>query len=139
MKSSSGGIVIRLIDVAMIILFGFIAISDIKVRAQIKLPSEENEEQQNTDEKDPLLYFVKIDPAGFIVELDEQVIASTNDVKELETLLALKMQQSQASGEEMVVLIEPDENSMIQQTVDLLDICERNNIPKNINYESMQF
>jgi len=137
---NSGGIIIRLIDVAMIILFGFIAISDIKVRAQIKLPTDQQEERQQTEEKEPVVLFVKIElDQGYILEENEVVIAEINEAKELEEFLLQRYEQAKASGLDMVLLIEPDENSIIQKTVDVLDICERYKIPKNINYESMQF
>lgn len=135
-----GGIIIRLIDVAMIILFGFIAISDIKVRAQIKLPSDEPQQEQQNEPKEPVLIFVKVDEAqGFVVERDEEVIFSTSDKIELEANLANLVNFNGTIGQETVVLISPDEDSPIQLTVDVLDICERNQIPKNINYESLQF
>jgi len=137
---NSGGIIIRLIDVAMIILFGFIAISDIKVRAQIKLPTDQQEERQQTEEKEPVVLFVKIElDQGYILEENEVVIAEINEAKELEEFLLQRYEQAKASGLDMVLLVEPDENSIIQKTVDVLDICERYKIPKNINYESMQF
>lgn len=136
---TKGGIIIRLIDVAMIILFGFIAISDIKVRAQIKLPAQDAE-QDLQEQKKPELILVKIDLLnGYVVENGEQVIAVTTDLDQLENRLLELSRQHKAAGSEMVVLVEPDEDSMIQHTVNVLDICERHNIAKNINYQSLQF
>ncbi len=136
---NQGGLIIRLIDIAMIILFGFIAISDIQVRAQIKLPSQQ-QEQTPLEEKDPVLIFVKVDlEQGYVIEQDENVLFATTNNNELESTLVNLFNQNKLIGQEMVVLIAPDEDSAIQHTVDVLDICERNQIPKNINYESMQF
>ena len=136
---NKGGIIIRLIDIAMIILFGFIAISDIKVSAQIKLPSQE-EEPRNEKEEQPAFVFVRVDPErGYIVEENEKTIAVTTETAALESVLIDLANQHRAGGGKMVVLIEPDGDSIIQQTVDVLDVCERNGIPMNINYESMQF
>lgn len=137
---TKGGILIRLIDVAMIILFGFIAISDIKVRAQIKLPSEEQEQKQDQEEKDPELLFVKITADNqLVVEYQQNPMLVTSEPGALEAFLTQQLRSFQTQGKDMVVLIEPNEDSMIQQTIDIMDICERNQIPKNINYESMQF
>jgi len=136
---NTGGIIIRLIDVAMIILFGFIAISDVKVRAQIKLPAEDKE-QLETEEDEPVVVFVKVDPYdGFLIERDDAVLHSTTEVAELEAQLSELFKTTVTAGRKLVVLIEPHEDSMIQHTVDVLDICERNTIPFNINYDSMQF
>ncbi len=123
----------------MIILFGFIAISDIKVRAQIRLPSqEENKIEQN--EEEPVLLFVKVDlEQGYVVEENEQTLLTTRELGRLEATLLARLRENRAAGRKMVVLVEPDEDSQIQETVNVLDICERNEIPKNINYESLQF
>jgi len=135
-----GGIIIRLIDVAMIILFGFIAISDIKVRAQIKLPASQEEKQPEEKQDEPVVIFVKIVPGqGFMLEEEGEPGLALFEVSQLEPELLARMERYRDEDHDAVVLIEPDENSMIQHTVDVLDICERNKIPKNINYESMQF
>jgi len=137
---NKGGIIIRLIDVAMIILFGFIAISDIKVRAQIRLPAEQDKQERRESETEPVLLFVKINPQhGFVIMQNDVALLSTADLPELEATLANMLNHHQLNGEKMVLLIEPHEDSLIQHTVDVLDICERNGIPFNINYESMQF
>lgn len=137
---TKGGIIIRLIDVAMIILFGFIAISDIKVRAQIKLPADDQEQTLPEEEMDPALIFVKIDlEYGFVIERKDETLLTTTDINGLEKGLVQLLNRYKTIGQEMVVLIEPHEDSMIQHTVDVLDICEKHSIPKNINYESMQF
>jgi biopolymer transport protein ExbD len=136
---SKGGIIIRLIDVAMIILFGFIAISDIKVRAQIKLPSDQ-EQEDDMNREEPVLLFVKIGAGGQVLLndqarlLDEQV-----PIQNLEERILDLQQKYLSQSREIVVLIEPEQESIMQYTIDVLDICERNQIPKNINYKSMQF
>jgi biopolymer transport protein ExbD len=133
---TKGGLIIRLIDVAMIILFGFIAISDLKVRAQIKLPSPE-EEPQPENQRDPILLFVRIGANGDVTILEnETILSAPNDVQEIENLLTSRFEQLVEQGYEMIVLIEPDGDSPIQQTVDVLDICERHQIPKSLNYDS---
>lgn len=133
------GLIIRLIDVAMIILFGFIAISDIKVRAQIKLPSEQDEQQPEPEQK-PALLFIEIGLDKIVrMTQDDRILVETADLQQLETALVQTVENVQSEGRKAVVLIEPDEDSPIQFTVDVLDMCERHNIPKNINYESMQF
>ena len=134
-----GGLIIRLVDVAMIILFGFIAISDIKVRAQIKLPSDQ-QETLDEDKPGPEFIFIKIDEQnGFSLEADREIQVTTMSRDALEQSLLALIARYKAAGQEAVVLIEPDEESLIQHTVDALDICERNGIARNINYESMQF
>lgn len=129
---SKGGILIRLIDVAMIILFGFIAISDIKVRAQIKLPTQE---QETIQENQPELYFVKISPDGlFTVEHQEKVLGEFRQIKGLENFLLTLFEKTNDPQTERVVIVAPHPDSMIQWTVDVLDICERHGLAKSIAY-----
>ena len=135
---NKGGLLIRLIDVAMIILFGFIAISDIKVRAQIKLPSDKMEEQPE-NKQEPTLLFVKINPDNQVELTDYAAVDEILMVDQLEERLLGLRAGFESFGLDMVVLIEPHEDSIMQHTIDVLDICERHNIAKNINYESMQF
>jgi biopolymer transport protein ExbD len=136
---NKGGLLIRLIDVAMIILFGFIAISDIKVRAQIKLPSDQKTEEDRRDEQEPVLMFVRIGLDNQVEISDEGDIGETLPISQLESRLVELGGTFGSQGIEMVVLIEPHEDSIMQHTIDVLDICERHNIAKNINYESLQF
>jgi biopolymer transport protein ExbD len=137
---NNGGLIIRLIDVAMIILFGFIAISDIKVQAQIKLPSkDEDPQEQKKDEKEPTLIFVKIGMTDQVEITDDATLFEFRPISGLEPFLVELKESYNAQQTQMVVLLEPDEDSIMQHTIDVLDICERQGIPKNINYESLQF
>ena len=136
---NKGGLLIRLIDVAMIILFGFIAISDIKVRAQIKLPSEQKNEEERRDDTEPALIFVRIGLDNRVELSDAGDIRETLLISQLESRLVELVGVFNTRGVEMVALIEPHEDSIMQHTIDVLDICERHNIAKNINYESLQF
>ena len=133
---TKGGLIIRLIDVAMIILFGFIAISDLKVRTQIRLPSEE-EQQPPEPQRDPILVSVRVGADGLVnIYENENWLMATDAFREVEDFLTTRFEQLRSQNDEMVVLIEPDGNSPIQQTVDVLDICERHQIPKSLNYDS---
>jgi biopolymer transport protein ExbD len=136
---NKGGLLIRLIDVAMIILFGFIAISDIKVRAQIKLPSEKTEQEEQQDYQEPALLFVRIGLDNQVELTDEAAFSETVLINRLESRLLEKRREFSARDIDMVVLIEPHEDSIMQHTIDVLDICQRHDIAKNINYKSMQF
>ncbi|MFQ5709395.1 MAG: ExbD/TolR family protein [bacterium] len=130
---TKGGIIIRLIDVAMIILFGFIVISDIKVRAQIKLPSDEQQSETKITEQKLILVQVGLE-GDYVIKENEDVVAETSDLHVLEEKLAKLFHDYRSAGTDMIVLIEPDQDSIIQRTIDVLDICERNQIPKNIKY-----
>lgn len=132
---SREGLIIRLIDVALIILFGFIAISDIKLKAQIKLPTDAPESEFRGERH---LLTLQIDGDGRFQLTDSTAVERIATVNELETQLVRHLDYHRAAGHEMVVLIEPDPESMIQLTVTVMDICEKHGIPKNINYPSLE-
>lgn len=135
-----GGIIIRLIDVAMIILFGFIIISRLKM-FEIELPSEAKHPLTETRKH---IVKVKIirdntdDPDRYLI-IDNGI--EPNDFKtldELESILITQNKTDRKNAVQLVVLIEPERNSIIQHTVDVLDLCTKHNILKNINYESVE-
>lgn len=129
---TQGGLIIRLIDIALIILFGFISISDIKVKAQIKLPTPM---QEQTAKNEQLYVIVRINADNLFQ------IANTAESLHIETLPALEesllslrddlLQKNQS----LYVLIEPHEESAVQTTVYVMDICTRLNIAKNLAYD----
>jgi len=132
---SRGGLIIRLIDVALIILFGFIAISDIKLKAQIKLPTGAPTSEPAAERH---LVTVRIGPNGQFTLVDGEKQQAVPDLAALESTLRDRAKADLRQRREMVVLIEPDEDSMIQLTVSVMDICEKYGIPKNINYPSLE-
>jgi len=78
-----GILLVRLIDVVLIILFGFIAISDIKVKRQINLPGSTDNEEQQTEEDQTILFWIDIDSSGFFqLEIEENVILKSDRLLE---------------------------------------------------------
>jgi biopolymer transport protein ExbD len=135
---SQTGLLIRLIDVGLIILMGFIMISDITVKAQIKLPSSD---PQAEEERPQTIILVNIDRRGtFSVTIPDRKerISGLADTRALEEALLSLRERFAKEGQDIVVLVEPDEDSIIQRTVDVLDICQRHGILKNINYASLE-
>lgn len=126
------GLIIRLIDIALIILFGFIAISDIKVNAQIKLPSPVRDE---TSESQNLFLRVKIYSQEKFEIIENQIIHKIDSLQVLEEKLFALYETYKKQNTALHVLIEPQSGSIIQSTIDVLDICSKLNITKNIAYD----
>jgi hypothetical protein len=61
-------------------------------------------------------------------------IMSDTDLERVEEVLIKINQQFLDRNEGVIFLIQPDPNSPIQLTVNVLDVCERNHFVKNINY-----
>lgn len=131
MKKSS--FLIRFIDIGLILLFGFVIISDITIRSQIELPGHGNstdEESQN------VLLFVEIQEANMfqVSEVEAEIMyEEVEGLQELEELLLFIQQEKQAEGNGVTAIIHPLEEATMQQLVDVLDICDRIELPKNIN------
>jgi biopolymer transport protein ExbD len=134
---SSGGAIIRLIDVALNILFGFIVITDIQPKSQIKLPAPEQMEPPAVEQRYDYV-IIKIDSAGsFLIEADEQPLGQFQTLTALERLLREHGQQTAREGRQTVVVIDPEETSILQRTVDVFDLCERNGIAKAIHFKDV--
>ena len=128
------GILIRLIDVGLIILLGFVSISDITVRAQIKLPSPKTEENQE-QEPELIVYYIIIHRDNRVSLLDQKHQPTDYTKITLETLnkeLPLLRDRLAKKSKQLVVLIDPEMDATMQGLIDVLDICQRHRILKNI-------
>ena len=129
--------IIRLIDIVLIVLFGFIVISDIDIKGAIPLPRQG--EAANLPPQRKVAVYVEIDGDGrFHVFLQNGIVIKRNEIAGLESLLIeMKQRILERDAADMAVIIRPHEMSPIQSTVDVLDLCSRNQFPKNIARKSM--
>lgn len=130
---------IRFIDVGLIILFGFIVISDITVRSQIELPGSDPSESQ--EERDLFLFVINIDPDDQYRLSDfqtETLLERTTGIENLESSLRSLNSEIRTKGKSPVALIEPHDDIIMQRLIDILDLCDQIGIPKNINVESFR-
>lgn len=129
---NKSGLIIRLIDIALIILFGFIAISDIKVKAQIKLPVPvQGESRQSRN----LFVTVRLLEAGGYAVKTPEGTTNMATAPELERFLQQKKALFAARQKVLCVLIEPEKETIVQKTIDVLDMCAKLRIPKNLAFD----
>ncbi|MEX2640092.1 MAG: biopolymer transporter ExbD [Balneolales bacterium] len=136
MKKNS--FLIRFIDIGLILLFGFVIISDITVRSQFVLPGHEDTLSE-TDETRNILLFVEInEPNEFkITEIGTDVMYDEIDgLTRLEELLLFIRQEKLAENAEITAVLHSREEATMQQLVDVIDICDRIGIPRSINIPS---
>jgi biopolymer transport protein ExbD len=133
-----GGLIIRLIDVVLNILFGFIIISDFGLKTQIKLDSGKAAESKKTV---TYIYNVQVlNDGGFTLEnsTNQQTfvfsIPRANAIAELERFLFSEFTRNRAEQNKMIVVLRSDPSTKIQYIVDVLDICEKHKIPRSISY-----
>lgn len=126
---SQGGIVIRLIDVVLILLFGFISISEISSRSFIKLPKSDQSLYTFPDPED--LVIIGITPDGkFLVNDESEVIANFRDLK---NYLITKNQANIKNHIETRVRIRSNWNSPIKYTLAVANLCDLLYIPKGMD------
>jgi len=131
-----GGTIIRLIDVVLIILLGFLGITDFEVKSQVKLPSAVENGQREIKQQ---FIFLDILSDNLFEIVDEH-----NSVKKIENLEILEKSLVNLNNyylqnfKQMILIIEPDQESVIQTTVDVMDICEKNQILKNLSYSNVE-
>lgn len=125
-------LMIRLIDVALIILLGFIAISRLKTEF-VALPSAGSPEIQT---RKPHIADLHVYP-DFFKLVDQGRRWDCGTLEELESVLNARKQRFQQRRIKYVINIEPHRTSIMQRLVDVMDVCHRNKIEKNLNYESI--
>ena len=134
------GLLLRFIDVGLILLIAFIAISEIEIVAQIPMPGTDEEVEPQEERAQTLLVIqVKEDSSFNLGRMEsEDGLVSLPDIASLEQELVSMRDQERTQGNDIVVIIEADNLSQIQWTVDVLDLCDQYNIPKNINSGSLR-
>lgn len=124
-------LMMRLIDVALIILLGFIAISRLKTE-YVDLPSPGKSQSPAQMPHEACLHVYK----DFFKFVDNGRKWDCKTLNELENVLVNHHNNYLNRRIKLIVTIEPHKSSIMQKLVDVLDICQRNNIEKNLNYES---
>ena len=130
-KLMNSRLMMRLIDVALIILLGFIAISRLKTE-YVDLPSTGKSEPQPQTPHEASLHIYR-NSFRFV---DNGRKWTCNTINELEHFLLSQKNKYVRKRIKLIVTIEPHKSAIMQKLVDVLDICQRNNIEKNLNYES---
>ncbi|MDZ7267140.1 MAG: biopolymer transporter ExbD [candidate division KSB1 bacterium] len=127
-----GGMIIRYIDIALTVLFGFIAISDIEQKTQVRLPRSVSAVSTPTAINTVTLAVLP-GPVYTLLEGPTELIRDA-ELERVEQELLTVRQKYLERQQDIIVLIQPDPNSPVQLTVNVLDVCERNQIQRNINY-----
>jgi len=128
----NAGMVIRYIDIALTMLFGFIAISDVERKTQVNLPRDVA--AVSVPSRINTVSILVLEGPRYTVMDGAVEIASDTDLHQIEQVMQAVRQNYLDRREDVIFLIQPDPNAPIQLTVNVLDVCERNHFVKNINY-----
>ncbi len=129
------GIIIRLVDVILIILFGFLMIAKIQQQVDIALPQSQGD--NSTPDTDSKYYDVFVYRDGTIADGSNTLLAKM-PLKDRETSRAqeeyeqLQRRIGFANKAKKIVVIRSQFDAPVQYTVDLLDICKKLDMPKSI-------
>ncbi|RIK73064.1 hypothetical protein DCC62_18205 [candidate division KSB1 bacterium] len=124
--------IIRYIDIALTVLFGFIAISDVEQKTQVKLPHHVS--AVSTPTRINTVSLIVLPGPMYTLMEGATEITSNAELEAVEQVLLNVRQKYLDQNQDIIVLIQPDPNSPVQLTVNVLDVCERNQIQRNINY-----
>ena len=149
---SKGGLIVRLIDVVLLLLLGFLLISDIVHKEQIKLPGPTGTRRNLTERAQILPIDVHVvegdtvlpdvDPEKefslkklaqlycYYLVYQEDRVYRFRKIDKLEEHLLI----TQASYDSVSVIINPHPNSIIQGTINLIDICRRHGLSRKFKY-----
>lgn len=134
------GFLIRFIDIGLIVLFGFLMISDIEMSSRVELAgaTREIEEQVSPDDTRAILTVVIEQDGAFVVSDSRDPNAALVRVRGGDALteaLGNGRARHVADGVDTVVLIEPDLSSAVQYTVDVMDACDRLSLAKSLRMD----
>lgn len=133
---TSRGFLIRFIDIGLIVLFGFVMISDIENSSQVELSAVTDQQSEEDTEVERAFVTVGIAPNGvfsvFDSESDSLLAAGITRSEALAAVLRQIKQDRAAENKEVIVLIRPHEDSVVQRTVDVMDICDRLALGKSL-------
>ena len=130
---------IRFIDIGLILLFGFVIISDITIRAQIEMPGSDPSISQEIIQH--TLLIIEILPGNEFRVTEAETEISHGVITGIDQLSAMLIQLNRHfkdMNKAAVAVIEPDDNISMQSLVDVLDTCDRLGIPKNINVPALR-
>lgn len=138
---ASRGFLIRFIDIGLIVLFGFLMISDIEAASRVELADSRPDAQDDAArEEEGARAFVLVeiggdgvfrvsDPAG------EEVPTPVLGSRALEVELERRMREHAILEFETVILIQPEPASVVQLTVDAMDVADRLGASKSLRMD----
>ena len=123
-----GSYLLRFVDVVLILLFGFIAISDISEESVIELPksSEMSQMRANTD----IILFLSITPDGSVIDEERKIFLRSD--KDIESYVKQHQQKFGASAK---VRIRANFDTKAEIVTKVATICDQLGIKKSIEVE----
>jgi biopolymer transport protein ExbD len=136
---ASRGFLIRFIDIGLIVLFGFLMISDIDSSSRVELADTRSEpEESPEEEREQAFVLVEIAADGMYLVSDPRVEGDEVTAEDAAALAQELLRRRGAHRDlevQTVVLIQPDPSSLVQSTVDAMDVCDRLSLTKSLRMD----
>lgn len=126
---NQGGIVIRLIDVVLILLFGFISISEVSSKSLIHLPKSKQMVYSLPDRENLLIVGITSD-GKFLVNDETEMVENFSALK---YYIVMKHEENLKNNVETRVRIRSNWNTPIKYTIAVANVCDMLNIPKGMD------
>ncbi len=130
---SRGGIVVRLIDIVLNLLFGFMCISTMERKSPVKLPQSDIPVQSQV-QKEELLVISINQQEQFVIESEELLIPNFEALK---NLILTRNESFKKLDRTMKVRIRSYWNLPIRYTMRIANFCRDENIPVGMDVESI--
>lgn len=133
------GFLIRFIDIGLLVLFGFLMISDIEASSRVELAGAgEPADEMREPESERSIVVVEVDADGsFLIGPGGpgRDVVRVADPEALAEALRALAAEHESAGRRTLVLIEPHPASEVQRTVDVMDICDRLGLDKSLRMD----
>ncbi|NIR50654.1 hypothetical protein GWO43_26150 [candidate division KSB1 bacterium] len=123
---------IRLIDVALIVLMTFVAVSQLKT-GYVDLPAGGDDNTPASLATSTASLHIYRD--YFIIK-DDGGQSRVGNLQGLEAVLVEKNRLCRNRQVKLVINLEPEKSSIAQNLIDVIDICQRHKIEKSLNFEN---
>lgn len=130
---SKKSVIIRLIDIVLILLFGFLIVSEINKKSPVKLPQSDVKVKRELDEEELMIVGIKEDTTLYL-EGEDRAIASMN---ELYALILVRNNSFDKLGRKFRVRIRSYWNLPIKYTMRIANFCRSNNIPVGMDIHNI--
>ncbi|MEX0773935.1 MAG: biopolymer transporter ExbD [Balneolales bacterium] len=122
----SGSFLLRFVDVVLILLFGFIVISDLDEDTQITLPESQETERAETDLEE--IIYISITGAGEYLHESENL--QFENLDNLEDYIQSKKNEL---GDDLKVRIRANHDAQVRHAIAAAQICDRLEVKKAID------
>lgn len=132
---SKSKLIIRLIDIVFILLFGFIAVSQIESSAAIEPPK--SSEAENSAPENTTTLIVGVTNQGTYPVGSGEVVF--NNIRELERHLLASLNQAEFEGKQLGIRIRANWDSPVEHSMAVAQLCRDLGIPKGLDVVKKQY